>query len=922
MKWLAVAVLALMGALAPPAAADSIDGDPLTITADGKGRIQIVDADQGGVKLFSEPSPGISNAGLEIVEDGTYIPLNGNRTNQSGPTLTPPGTLTSVYDVGLDLRVTETMTYVDGENTVAVSYAVENLTADPHLIRVAEVADIGIGGDEFGRGFFHSGRSALGGVTQDGELAALVQTDEWDSFETGFFADVFNHFASGTLADRVDPRYLDNGVGAQLGTETLAGHGTATFGVRWLAGPDERVNTPDDGDDGACTTGAGGCTLREALTSASADGDIVTVPESQYALGAAGTLALTHSLTILGGGPRFTRIHGSGSGPVLSVPSAVTMDLRNVGVTEGEEGGIEGLDGSTILLEDVTVAGNSGTDGGGINAAGALDVNRSTISGNTAEGDGGGILLTAPDQVTLENSTLSGNTAGAFGGAIWSNDDLALTNVTVADNAAAEGGGLFLQVDNQKAGVTNSLFVRNTGGGCGGVSSAIESTNSLYDGRSCSFHTSTGDRFPADPRIGPLADHGGDTDTHAPQGGSDALDHGASASCPAIDQRGEPRLGGCDIGAMEGTETPGQLRVFTRVINDRDGTAVARSFATHVRVGATDVVASQTGSEAGRTFTVPGGTYRVAATGPAGYTLSYTGACAADGTFTMPAGGGRSCTVTAADAGGPRGTLRLDLRVVNDDGGHLSTGSFAVHVRGGGADVAGSPSSSFPRNYALDPGTYSISVVPPAGYTATVSASCSGTVTVVASATKTCLMFGDDIPPVPHEKVNVAAKSGTVKIKLPGASGFVTLGKSAQIPLGSVIDTRKGRVTLVAASDAQGGTVTADFFGGLFKVTQTKGKKPITQVALVEKLACKGAGKASAARKKKRKRRLWGDGHGRFRTKGSFSSATVRGTKWLVQDTCSTTTTKVKRGRVAVRDFVKGKTVLVKAGKTYVARRG
>jgi ferric-dicitrate binding protein FerR (iron transport regulator) len=47
----------------------------------------------------------------------------------------------------------------------------------------------------------------------------------------------------------------------------------------------------------------------------------------------------------------------------------------------------------------------------------------------------------------------------------------------------------------------------------------------------------------------------------------------------------------------------------------------------------------------------------------------------------------------------------------------------------------------------------------------------------------------------------------------------------------------------------------------------------------------------------------------------------VRGTKWLVQDTCTTTTTTVKRGKVAVRDFVKRKTVLVKAGKKYVARR-
>ena len=47
----------------------------------------------------------------------------------------------------------------------------------------------------------------------------------------------------------------------------------------------------------------------------------------------------------------------------------------------------------------------------------------------------------------------------------------------------------------------------------------------------------------------------------------------------------------------------------------------------------------------------------------------------------------------------------------------------------------------------------------------------------------------------------------------------------------------------------------------------------------------------------------------------------MRGTKWLVEDRCTSTLTRVVRGKVAVRDFVKRKTVLVKAGKKYVARR-
>jgi ferric-dicitrate binding protein FerR (iron transport regulator) len=65
---------------------------------------------------------------------------------------------------------------------------------------------------------------------------------------------------------------------------------------------------------------------------------------------------------------------------------------------------------------------------------------------------------------------------------------------------------------------------------------------------------------------------------------------------------------------------------------------------------------------------------------------------------------------------------------------------------------------------------------------------------------------------------------------------------------------------------------------------------------------------------------LWGDGRGRFRTRGKHSAATVVGTKWLVEDRCTSTLTRVVRGRVSVRDFELKKTVIVKRGKRYIAR--
>jgi archaeosine-15-forming tRNA-guanine transglycosylase len=69
-------------------------------------------------------------------------------------------------------------------------------------------------------------------------------------------------------------------------------------------------------------------------------------------------------------------------------------------------------------------------------------------------------------------------------------------------------------------------------------------------------------------------------------------------------------------------------------------------------------------------------------------------------------------------------------------------------------------------------------------------------------------------------------------------------------------------------------------------------------------------------------RRLWGrDRGGRFRTHGRHSQATVRGTRWLTVDRCDGTLTKVTRGAVSVRDFVRHRTVLVRSGHSYLARR-
>ena len=168
------------------------------------------------------------------------------------------------------------------------------------------------------------------------------------------------------------------------------------------------------------------------------------------------------------------------------------------------------------------------------------------------------------------------------------------------------------------------------------------------------------------------------------------------------------------------------------------------------------------------------------------------------------------------------------------------------------------------------------------------------------------------------ETVVVDELSGAVKVRLAGTNRFVALDSVRDVPMGSEIDARNGVVELVSVASDGGAPQTARFSEGVFRVTQSGA---VTVLTLTEKLSCGSAAKASIAAKKTKKRRLWGDGSGKFRTKGKHSAATVVGTKWLVADTCTTTLTRVVRGKVKVRDFVKRKTVTVKAGGRYTARQ-
>ncbi|MFZ5809604.1 MAG: choice-of-anchor Q domain-containing protein [Chloroflexota bacterium] len=256
------------------------------------------------------------------------------------------------------------------------------------------------------------------------------------------------------------------------------------------------------------------------------------------------------------------------------------LALHNTSLTfdqaSGSGGGI--FNNTEATLERVTIASETANlHGGGIYNTGDITITNSTIQDNTATtGNGGGVF---GGWITMTNTTLYNNQASTGnGGGIYHVFHLALTNVTLSANSAASGsgGGVYAlsYYDATLINVTlmgnsaasgsgvfrnnsqgGKLQLKNTilrnalsGGNCGGSITSLG--HNIDSGNTCGF-TQSGDQINTNPLVGALANNGGTTQTHALLPGSPAINAGDNNGCPAVDQRGYPRLGGCDIGAFE-----------------------------------------------------------------------------------------------------------------------------------------------------------------------------------------------------------------------------------------------------------------------------------------------------------------------------------------------------------------------------------
>lgn len=212
-----------------------------------------------------------------------------------------------------------------------------------------------------------------------------------------------------------------------------------------------------------------------------------------------------------------------------------------------------------------------------------------------------------------------------------------------------------------------------------------------------------------------------------------------------------------------------------------------------------------------------------------------------------------------------------------------------------------------------------------------------------------------DVPPVAGKTAVVRLLSGEVFVKVapgtgvraraggavarasqaPPIPGFVPMKGVASVPVGSVVDARKGRVEITTAGEFRTGASNRRlqvgmFAAALFRIRQARNRRaarasrPPTDLVMQTppglSRACaadsrvrpiKGVVRTMAASATK----------GVFRTVGAASTTTVsRNATWIVQDRCNGTLTQVRRGRASIYSRIKHKTVIVRSGQTYLVR--
>ena len=277
-------------------------------------------------------------------------------------------------------------------------------------------------------------------------------------------------------------------------------------------------------------------------------------------------------------------------------------------------GGIDNSQSATAHIVETHILRNesTGSNGGGLSSNGTVNISDAVIQGNIASNNGGGIFNGLSGTLTISRSSLAENSSSA-GGALYNANEAVVIDSILASNSANTGGGIANSGDSptvkiinstlsgnnanlgggvfNNSGATNEVTIINStladnsastnGGGLSNfgtatLSNSIVSNSTMgsdVDGTGVVFTTGVNiiqdgsiaagaNVIVADPLLGPLADNGGPTQTHAILPGSPAVNAGdnslavdADGNPLAFDQRGNPFVripsGAVDIGAFE-----------------------------------------------------------------------------------------------------------------------------------------------------------------------------------------------------------------------------------------------------------------------------------------------------------------------------------------------------------------------------------
>jgi predicted outer membrane repeat protein len=465
-----------------------------------------------------------------------------------------------------------------------------------------------------------------------------------------------------------------NAIGPRTITATYAG--------------DTNFNTSSDTEDHTVcgssivttTADSGAGSLRQIMTDA-CDGATITFDSAgvfatpQTITLTTGEILIDKNLTINAGSSQIT-ISGNNASRVFNVISGKTVNIIGLQITGG----------------------NSATNGGGILNDGTLTIVDSTLFDNTTTAGGGGISTTVTaTSLTLINTTLSGNSAAASGGGVivlggtmTSINSTITNNTSDADNnAVGTGGGIRANAGTTilkntiVAGNVNENGVTDVADDISGTVDASSSFNLIGTGGGGGLTNGVNNNQVgvANAGLGPLANNGGMTQTHALLSNSTAIETGSNANLPAdtfdldadldtgeplpVDQRGPnfPRVADSsdadviqtvDIGAYEAHPT------IEDIVDQSTNEDIAKNVTFNLGDDTGSLISTETATSSNTTL-VPNNIANLSFTGSNGSrTLQITPAAGQSGATTI------TVTVTATNGRTATDTFDLTVGAVND----------------------------------------------------------------------------------------------------------------------------------------------------------------------------------------------------------------------------------------------------------------